>query len=744
MAAALLSLAGCQDESLVEGGGKPANPAQPGDEITFGTGLTDNKQVRTVYGAPVDEDRDGTYDYYPVYWESGDQIAIFCPQSAQKQLVTYTVEPNPKKPETSQSVTRVGDVGLQWSSEDDEHRFYGFYPASAVKAADTDGMITSNIPQYQMPVAWTKRENGRGGNTYRGTANTDYASMVAYNKVNRSDIAEGVDVPLEFVPLTTILEIVVHGPKNAITPIVVTGINVEPVDRNNNIILNGDYTCNITKKDDSGALALDCEASGDFGIVRDVVTVPAYNRTATDDVPGGFISLGQHDELIVHAFILPQTGKDIQPGALKITVATSNSGVRVKTLKTDDIVQHKVNRIDLPAYEPSTEPNYWLSSLDPNIYLTELSIPGSIHSASSEINGSNVHWQETDLATQFDDGIRGFLFQVSAKNDASAPLFGSKWDNPEWRLCVNNSSRANLSDLRTSLLTIAQKLEAAGGNEFAFVQITPLTDGTEYYHGIGINHTEYDSWTECWMKAIEACIREYADDAELGQYIYKGTISPTTKISDVAGKIILKFNVNTTDDMGDMMAADAGLPALFSTWDGAYQENGVPLRWGSSNSTASTDLTWFYQEVTTIGRGGQVADLATKQGYIRNLFQKSVDYYLHPTGEASSYWFFNDVSGNVGTGDSPTTDGILEGINAMNDFVVEELNNRGQNAALGLIYMSYANRNGLVGQQYKCGELIQSIIDNNFRFQLRKAGGSSSQAQHYNATYQNGGDAISH
>lgn len=743
MAAALLSLAGCQDESLVEGGGKPANPAQPGDEITFGTGLTDNKQVRTVYGAPVDENQDGTYDYYPVYWESGDQIAIFCPQSAQKQLVTYTVEPNPEKPETSQSVTRVGDVGLQWSSEDDEHRFYGFYPASAVKATDTNGLITSNIPQYQMPVAWTKRANDHGGETYRGTANTDYASMVAYNKVNRSDIAEGVDVPLEFVPLTTILEIVVHGPENATTPITVTGVNVEPVDRNDNIILNGDYTCNITAKDASGALALDCQASGDFGMVRDVVTVPAYNRTATADVPAGYINLGQHDELIVHAFILPQTGQDIQPEALKITVATSNGGARVKTLKTDDIVQHKVNRIDLPAYEPSTEPNYWLSSLDPNIYLTELSIPGSIHSAMSADNQSNVHWQETDLATQFDDGIRGFLFQVSAKNDNTILDLGItiNWSGtPEWRLCVNNSNRENLRDLRTSLLTIARKLEAAGGNEFAFVQITPSSNGTDH----AIAYSDYNSWTKCWMKAIEACIREYANDAELGQYIYQGTISSTTKISDVAGKIILKANVNTDDNMGDMMAANAGLPALFSTWDGAYQENGVPLRWGSSNSTTSTDLTWFYQEVTTIGDGGQVADLATKQGYISNLFKKSVDYYLHPTGEASSYWFFNDVSGNVGTGSNPTTAGILNGINAMNDFVVKELNNRGQNAALGLIYMSYANRNGQVGQQYKCGELIQSVIDNNFRFQLRKAGGSSSQAQHYNATYKNGGDAISH
>lgn len=743
MAAALLSLAGCQDESLVEGGGKPANPAQPGDEITFGTGLTDNKQVRTVYGAPVDENQDGTYDYYPVYWESGDQIAIFCPQSAQKQLVTYTVEPNPEKPETSQSVTRVGDVGLQWSSEEDEHRFYGFYPASAVKATDTNGLITSNIPQYQMPVAWTKRANDHGGETYRGTANTDYASMVAYNKVNRSDIAEGVDVPLEFVPLTTILEIVVHGPENATTPITVTGVNVEPVDRNDNIILNGDYTCNITAKDASGALALDCQASGNFGMVRDVVTVPAYNRTATADVPAGYINLGQHDELIVHAFILPQTGQDIQPEALKITVATSNGGARVKTLKTDDIVQHKVNRIDLPAYEPSTEPNYWLSSLDPNIYLTELSIPGSIHSASSEVNESNVHWQETDLATQFDDGIRGFLFQVSAKNDNTILDLGItiNWSGtPEWRLCVNNSNRENLRDLRTSLLTIARKLETAGGNEFAFVQITPSSNGTDHT----IAYPDYNSWTKCWMKAIEACIREYANDAELGQYIYQGTISSTTKISDVAGKIILKANVNTDDNMGDMMAANAGLPALFSTWDGAYQENGVPLRWGSSNSTTSTDLTWFYQEVTTIGDGGQVADLATKQGYISNLFKKSVDYYLNPTGEASSYWFFNDVSGNVGTGSNPTTEGILNGINAMNNFVVEELNNRGQNAALGLIYMSYANRNGSVGQQYKCGELIQSIIDNNFRFQLRKAGGSSSQAQHYNATYQNGGDAISH
>ena len=53
-AAAMVAMSSCQDE-IAE---KPVTPAQTGDEITFGSALTDvDAQTRTIYGdKPVTDD----------------------------------------------------------------------------------------------------------------------------------------------------------------------------------------------------------------------------------------------------------------------------------------------------------------------------------------------------------------------------------------------------------------------------------------------------------------------------------------------------------------------------------------------------------------------------------------------------------------------------------------------------------------------------------------------------------------
>lgn len=69
-AAAAIALIGCKDDVVVE---KTVTPAQTGDEITFGSSLTD-VGTRTIYGdTPVD-------GAYPVYWEEGDAITIIVPR----------------------------------------------------------------------------------------------------------------------------------------------------------------------------------------------------------------------------------------------------------------------------------------------------------------------------------------------------------------------------------------------------------------------------------------------------------------------------------------------------------------------------------------------------------------------------------------------------------------------------------------------------------------------------------------
>ena len=58
--------------------------------------------------------------------------------------------------------------------------------------------------------------------------------------------------------------------------------------------------------------------------------------------------------------------------------------------------------------------------------------------------------------------------------------------------------------------------------------------------------------------------------------------------------------------------------------------------------------------------------------------------------------------------------------NYMHPKVVEYLQARTQNASLGLVMMNFADKQGGSGAEYKSDWLIQTIIDNNFKFALRK------------------------
>ena len=61
----------------------------------------------------------------------------------------------------------------------------------------------------------------------------------------------------------------------------------------------------------------------------------------------------------------------------------------------------------------------------------------------------------------------------------------------------------------------------------------------------------------------------------------------------------------------------------------------------------------------------------------------------------------------------------------MNALGIRELQARTENASLGLIFLNFADRNENSGQLYRSDELIQTVIDNNFKFALRKRANGS-------------------
>ena len=87
----------------------------------------------------------------------------------------------------------------------------------------------------------------------------------------------------------------------------------------------------------------------------------------------------------------------------------------------------------------------------------------------------------------------------------------------------------------------------------------------------------------------------------------------------------------------------------------------------------------------------------------------------------------NDLGGYYS--DNGNINGRGTGIEAlamdMNNLGVEQLQKRTENAGLGLIFMNFADKQAESGAKYKSDYLIQTIIMNNRKFQLRKKESSS-------------------
>lgn len=772
--AVMACLAGCSDNSLDNGMAK--NPVQEGEEILFGSSLSDEVESRTVYG---DRDENGV----AVHWVEGDEIAIFCKETSQpaNHLVNYKVTPSAGDPSKASEVMKVDPnaAGLQWG-KDELHHFYAFYPASAVHGAESDdqqGTISASIPVNQQPAGWrtgpikSLDENVNGETTTFALPNMKYAYMYAYNAVDRNTVESGSGtIWLQFHNLVTVLDITIPAPADGST-VTVTDVTVRAVG-GINTILTGDFNCYIRGAGETGTPT--CKPTGDMGQVRNQINIPCYNQET-----GEYVTLGGDVKFLnVKAYIIPDNENVIDKRTLQIAVNTLNGGEKTRTLEKASIVPHKVNRVLLPPVDTDGD-KYWMSSLDPNIYVSELSIPGSKFSILTSTNKADNIYQNATIEQQFQDGIRAFIFQTSAKgSNTDGGLTPSKNTFSGDIKVVSEGADKEVMSLEDAVKEIASYLdkceEAQKMNEFAFLMLTYATggssdNGTGYWGDLGNPGWHWDrhprNEEQTWINLLRDKVNELA--AVPGNRIYTGEITPNTTIDDVKGTIILKVNYNSQDMLkyytdsksfvynGPDVKTTA--PLMFTFWgtstgpdksgDWTYQDNngGMPMDWGVpvwyANSTAQ--LRWYYQEVTSVGTN-QEATKQQKEDGIRHLFQESVDLYKNDN--AHKTWFMNDLGGYYS--DNGNINGRGTGIEAlaidMNNLGVQELQKRTENAGLGLIFMNFADKQSKSGAKYKSDYLIQTIIMNNRKFQLRKKGSSEGGegTRSYDASYNNGGNAI--
>lgn len=422
----LLAMAGCSDKEIVQ----QNNDVPNGNGIVFGASASylSDAQSRTEYG-DYEYGDDNEKVSQVINWLDTDEVEIYSPQSPKTQ-VEYGIQVIHGE-ESSQNKNHAwllakGD-GLQWNRSNETQDFYGVYPSKnsieneAVKnlVSFENGVLTGYVPINQQHTIT------RGGETgWTAKPNMDYLYMAAVNEkfTIPADDAEQDGVSLDFVPLTTTLEITIKGPTT--TPL--ASLNVEA----NGVPVVGHFTCDLVNgKKDSGVPV--CESTQQ-GTTNDYATVSLYVDDNGTKKP---LSLKGTESVTLNVFLLPTA--ELKNVTIRIAGFNTNSRTMVLQQNGTNITlhPHKKTCVTIPAPEINAGgTNEWITGINNNVLVSQLSIPGTANSFSYMRNeGVESHYQ-TQTATieeQWNAGIRCFELRGPNSNTddlADAPLQCNRQD----------------------------------------------------------------------------------------------------------------------------------------------------------------------------------------------------------------------------------------------------------------------------------------------------------------------------
>lgn len=524
MALMLIGLAGCADDDIAKG-----SLMKPGQEIIFGASLPDEEKTRTYYGE--EEELPGGGKVWPIYWnyEAGqlDQIFVSSPQAMEgRNQATYTVNADTEKMSRAASITKTGEIGIQAGNTAEPHNFYGMYPASSI--IKMEGTTVSATLSSQQRVDVDKTMAGENGTTiYTTTPDMKYCLMTC--KKEDVTLKEDEAVNLQFEPFSSVLNITVNGPKeenyNMKESIVITSVE---------ILANAEIAGYFTYDYVSGEFTFASEGDEEHHSYKNILIYTV--KTNEDGIRGG-VPLKKDDKLTLQAFILPN------PAVTSITVKIhdQDSHVWTKSLNITEtnFQARKIHPVNLPNIQDPYVFDYsiWLSQMDENIYLSEVSLPGSCISFTGRMNptsteGKNQQVQKLRLAEQFKAGIR--VFQGHTWLYPGTGLDGT--DGGYIGINVNGhgetvNSAGPIIKLSEVLDILQEEMRESHGDEFCVLLLSAYQEGDTY---------DYPTYNARFRQILQ-----YLEE----QGMVASNIGPNTTIADVKNKIIIKyaFDGNITD-----------------------------------------------------------------------------------------------------------------------------------------------------------------------------------------------------
>lgn len=502
----IIGLASCVNDNVT--GGKPL---PKGTEFDFGT-TVDANLSRTYYD-PTDV-ANPKATYWKIFWnyqDPLDQVYIYSPQAMTgRQQAAYTV--HGVKDQHSATATKNSEIGIQLSDAN-TYDFYGMYPAQNVKANSGSGhSLSATMPIFQTASTTEIMNSETNVGNLETTADMNSALMIAKVSGFMPSTQNNAKVNLQFEPFATTLNVTVNGieQSNFNYKVLITSIIIEA-----DAPIAGDFTYNY----ETEAITFGENASN-------FIRIDTRFKDAAGHQIG--VPMGPDSKLNVRAFMIPNPNVK----SLKVNVVTSAAQTLTKTLNMTNFKKSQIHFAKLPKINASNlqfDYKIWLSQLDPNIYLSEISMPGSALTFSYKLSKDYQKTQTLDLTKQFENGIRVFQFHVNTVNQTSTYDGGS------------TSVGIALPD--------GTPMEKDGGGYWTIEDaINALNSEMKGLHKDEFCVVAISDWIAKPVTTAKMTTLYNRLKAVLNKAGEKGlvatNVNPNTTIADVKGKVIFKVQLN--------------------------------------------------------------------------------------------------------------------------------------------------------------------------------------------------------
>lgn len=690
MAAACVAMMSSCSEDRYE---DPRPAAEEGDIVHFGLDL--GAQSRTMYGPETEVNGVTVQQIFWGNYKEGktESIRVFCNESpAGRNVATYNVNLNQTENSSiAASINCTSGQPIQWGGQETGYTFYAIYPADRAAEVLNGSILRVTVNNGQTPVSYGEGGTNVNNNlvlspttnhnanpvTIYGNPDMSNALMYAKTETDRTSDAVG----LHFNVLTDVLEVTVNGPvqgntlKNGTEQADYIEIRAVNIESKSGKPLGGEFNVDLSTGKYSGNPVYPVRTLHMNTALLDENNNVVYPKLYWRGTNG-------YDKLKLRFFLWP----GVQASDLRVVVDTDCGQFTWDDVK-GPFEDGKIHKLSLPHFVTPGQKfdlSKWMEILDPNIYISELSIPGAWHAASA------VYQTYADFDKMYDAGVRAY-------------------EVPVWNM--NGALRVEESNNGRTLIDVINKVGSRMTGKTGFV-----------YFCVGDQQSSAD-FPGAMAEVVDAC----------SQYIYPDEVGANTTLGQVVGKIILKINTNGPDNGvgANETGWRANFPALFSRWTAASVGNAreINMQWGAPiapkpEAPTHGPLVWCYTEQGRIGSTGTPSeDEAIQNGKnaIDRLLEISLNAFKSEGTDHNTFYLCGIGGCYIQNWGNEQRSNAVTFAASLNPYLLQKLVDPNREPSpTGIVLMNLCNGSESDPQAYSSAELIKAIVYNNNSFIMKR------------------------